>query len=67
MGQFQAHRTTDPSTVAAEHEAILSAIEAGDPVAAADHLTEHLRAARDRLVTRIARDQPAQASPRVGA
>src|ERR1700754_94208 len=49
MGQFQAHRTTDPSTVAAEHEAILSAIEAGDPIAAADHLAEHLRAARDRL------------------
>jgi DNA-binding GntR family transcriptional regulator len=57
MGQFQAHRTTDPHTVAAEHEAVLTAIEARDPAAAAEHLTVHLLAARDRLVARLARDE----------
>jgi DNA-binding GntR family transcriptional regulator len=67
MGQFQAHRTTDPRTVAAEHGAILAAIEMGDPAAAADHLSVHLRAAQDRLVARLARDERAQDPPRVGA
>jgi DNA-binding GntR family transcriptional regulator len=59
-------KPTDPSTVAAEHEAILAAIEAGDAAGAADHLSGHLRAARDRLVARLARDEPAE-PPRVGA
>lgn len=63
MGQFQAHRTTDPRTVAAEHAAILTAIETGDPAAAADHLSAHLRAAQDRLVARLARDEQAQEPP----
>jgi DNA-binding GntR family transcriptional regulator len=67
MGQFQAHRTTDPRTVAAEHGAILAAIETGDSAAAADHLSGHLLAARDRLVTRLTRDERAQEPPRVGA
>jgi DNA-binding GntR family transcriptional regulator len=67
MGQFQAHRTTDPRTVAAEHGAILAAIEAGDPVAAAEHLATHLQAAQDRLVARLARDERAQEPPRAGA
>jgi DNA-binding GntR family transcriptional regulator len=66
MGQFQAHRTTEPRTVAAEHDAILAAIEAGDPAAAADHLSRHLRAAQDRLVARSTSDEQAQ-EPRVGA
>lgn len=67
MGQFQAHRTTDPRTVAAEHDAILAAIDTGDPMAAADHLSAHLRAAQDRLVARLARDGRTQEPPRVGA
>jgi DNA-binding GntR family transcriptional regulator len=67
MGQFQAHRTTDPRTVAAEHGAILAAIEGGEPAAAADHLSLHLRAAQDRLVARLSRDERAQETPRVGA
>jgi DNA-binding GntR family transcriptional regulator len=66
MGQFQAHRTTDPRTVAAEHGAILGAIELGDPAAAADRLSAHLRAAQDRLVARLALDERAQEPPRVG-
>ncbi|HLU59996.1 MAG TPA: GntR family transcriptional regulator [Pseudonocardia sp.] len=72
MGQFQAHRTTDPRTVAAEHGAILAAIEAGDPADAADRLSAHLRAAQDRLVARSARGDgapggPAERAPRVDA
>jgi DNA-binding GntR family transcriptional regulator len=53
--------------VAAEHGAILAAIEMGDPAAATDHLSDHLRAAQDRLVARLARDEQAQESPRVRA
>jgi DNA-binding GntR family transcriptional regulator len=60
MGQFQAHRTTDPRTVATEHEAILDAISAGDAPVAADHLSAHLRAARDRLVARLSLDGASQ-------
>jgi DNA-binding GntR family transcriptional regulator len=66
MGQFQAHRTTDPRTVAAEHDAILAAIDAGDQDAAAGHLAAHLRAAQDRLVARLTRDEQAQEPPRAG-
>jgi DNA-binding GntR family transcriptional regulator len=50
MGQFQAHRTADPGAVPAEHEAILAAIEAGEPDCAAERMSVHLTAARHRLV-----------------
>jgi DNA-binding GntR family transcriptional regulator len=66
MGQFQAHRTTDPRTVAAEHGAILAAIDAGDQDAAAAHLAAHLRAAQDRLVARLTREEQTQEPPRAG-
>jgi hypothetical protein len=66
-GQFQAHSATDPRTVAAEHVAILNAIEAGEPTAATDHLSAHLPAAHQRLVARVARDQPAHEQPYLGA
>lgn len=66
MGQFQAHRTTDPRTVAAEHDAILAAIDAGDQDTAAGHLATHLRAAQDRLVARLTRDEQAHEPPRAG-
>jgi DNA-binding GntR family transcriptional regulator len=67
MGQFQAHRTTDPRTVATEHDAILDAIAAGDGPAAADHLSAHLRAAQDRLLARLDHDDATQRPPRVEA
>lgn len=51
MGQYQAHRTTAPETVAAEHAAVLSAIHTGDPAAAQSRLTDHLAHARERLLT----------------
>ncbi|MFI6344386.1 GntR family transcriptional regulator [Streptomyces sp. NPDC050560] len=50
MGQYQAHRTTAPEKVAAEHAAVLDAIRAGDPGAAEDRLGEHLDHARERLL-----------------
>jgi DNA-binding GntR family transcriptional regulator len=53
MGQYKAHRKADPSTVAEEHAAILQAIEAGDPSAAADHLAYHLEQAQSRLLTTL--------------
>jgi DNA-binding FadR family transcriptional regulator len=53
MGQYQAHRKADPSTVASEHAAILKAIEDGAPDAAADHLAYHLEQAQGRLLTTL--------------
>ncbi|GAB2971171.1 GntR family transcriptional regulator [Actinotalea caeni] len=52
MGQFQAHRATNPSTVSNEHVEILQAIESGDTDGAVHALTEHLQNARARLVAR---------------
>ncbi|GAA1558573.1 GntR family transcriptional regulator [Kribbella lupini] len=53
MGQYQAHRTAKPSTVAAEHAAILQAIESADPTAAADHMAYHLEQAQGRLLSSL--------------
>jgi DNA-binding GntR family transcriptional regulator len=53
MGQYQAHRKADPSTVASEHAAILKAIGDGAPDAAADHLVYHLEQAQGRLLTTL--------------
>jgi DNA-binding GntR family transcriptional regulator len=53
--------------VAAEHLAILAAVEAGDQAAAAEHLAGHLRAAQDRLVARLTRDEQPHEPPRVDA
>lgn len=50
MGQFQAHRRTTPSSVAAEHAAIIAAIEAGDTALAEATTAEHLGRARDRVL-----------------
>lgn len=55
MGQFQAHRTATPTSVVAEHNAILEAIAAGDVTAADAALSTHLVAARDRLISRVGR------------
>jgi DNA-binding GntR family transcriptional regulator len=53
MGQYQAHRTAKPSTVAAEHAAILLAIESADPTAAAEHMAYHLEQAQGRLLSSL--------------
>lgn len=57
MGQFQAHRTTHPNTVAQEHAAILQSIEAGEVEDAQRHLTHHLEQAQSRLLARIERSK----------
>jgi DNA-binding GntR family transcriptional regulator len=49
-GQYKAHRAADPSTVAAEHAAILEAIRSGDAAAAAERLAYHLEQAQGRLL-----------------
>ena len=59
MGQFQAHRATQPTMVAAEHAAILDAIDNGRPAVAAKALEVHLRAARDRVLARRAQEATA--------
>jgi DNA-binding FadR family transcriptional regulator len=53
MGQYKAHRTANPSNVAAEHAAILQAIEAADPAAAAEHMAYHLEQAQSRLLSSL--------------
>jgi DNA-binding GntR family transcriptional regulator len=53
MGQYSAHRRTTPSEVVAEHEAIMSAIAAGDEEAAREALTEHLSRARERVLAEV--------------
>jgi DNA-binding GntR family transcriptional regulator len=53
MGQYQAHRTANPTNVAKEHAAILKAIEDGDPAGAAEHLGYHLEQAQGRLLSAL--------------
>jgi DNA-binding GntR family transcriptional regulator len=53
MGQYQAHRKVDPSTVASEHAAVLEAIAAGDSAAAAERLAHHLEQAEGRLLSTL--------------
>lgn len=53
MGQFQAHRATNPGNVVNEHAQIMNAIEAGNREKAAQALVLHLEHARDRLVARV--------------
>lgn len=55
MGQFQAHRSTNPGTVVSEHARIMEAIVDGSRDGAAEALTAHLEHARDRLVAQVAR------------
>lgn len=63
MGQFQAHRRTTPSSVAAEHAAIISAIGAGDSELAVAKTAEHLHHARDRVLAQHASKVAARTAP----
>jgi len=56
MGKYSAHRRTTPTTVVAEHDAIIAAIEAGDVETARAALAEHLNRARDRVLAQWAED-----------
>lgn len=53
MGQYAAHRRTTPSTVVAEHEAIMAAIQEGDTARAQQTLADHLLSARDRVLAQV--------------
>jgi DNA-binding GntR family transcriptional regulator len=61
MGQFQAHRSTNPGTVVAEHARIMEAISHGAREEAAEALTAHLDHARERLVAQVQRASHEQA------
>jgi DNA-binding GntR family transcriptional regulator len=54
MGQYKAHRTARPRSVAKEHAAIIAAIEDGSPESAAAHLDYHLEQAQGRLLRFLA-------------
>jgi DNA-binding GntR family transcriptional regulator len=62
MGKYAAHRRTAPSTVVAEHDAIIAAIEAGDQETARAALSAHLTRARDRVLALWAEDDAAPAA-----
>ncbi|QSE89810.1 GntR family transcriptional regulator [Rhodococcus pseudokoreensis] len=53
MGLHSAHKVVSPSSVAAEHAAVIEAIDAGDADLAATRLRDHLDAARERLLARL--------------
>ncbi|MEV4570961.1 GntR family transcriptional regulator [Nonomuraea sp. NPDC049419] len=61
MGQFQAHRTTDPMNVAHEHDDILKAIGDGDPERAQQCLAHHLDQAQGRLLGQLRRERSEEA------
>jgi|SRR5690625_653885 len=61
MGQYAAHRRTTPSTVVAEHEAIMAAIRDGEVAHAQRALGDHLLRARDRVLAQLR--HPGQDAP----
>jgi DNA-binding GntR family transcriptional regulator len=53
MGLWSAHKAAPGTSVAAEHAAIIEAIDAGDTAGAADRMRAHLDAARARIIARM--------------
>ncbi|MVA74474.1 FCD domain-containing protein [Auraticoccus sp. F435] len=53
MGQFAAHRRTTPSTVVAEHAAVMTAIAAGDVDGARAAIADHLARSRERVLAQL--------------
>ncbi|WP_233493687.1 GntR family transcriptional regulator [Desertihabitans brevis] len=53
MGQFAAHRRTTPSTVVAEHVAVMTAIGAGDVDGAKAAIADHLARSRERVLAQL--------------
>lgn len=56
MAQVQGRRLLDAADIAAQHAAMLDAVEAGDGDLAADLLSVHLSSAEERLVDALSRD-----------
>jgi len=52
MGQYRAHQSARPTTIAQEHNDILDAIAVGDSELARQRTTLHLHNARERLLSR---------------
>ncbi|WP_199521138.1 GntR family transcriptional regulator [Jiangella anatolica] len=57
MGLFSAHKAASRESIPAEHAAILAAILAGDEDAAGARLSEHLHAARTRVLALASNSQ----------
>ncbi|WP_198671370.1 GntR family transcriptional regulator [Desertihabitans aurantiacus] len=53
MGQFAAHRRTTPSTVVAEHVAVMEAVRAGDVDGAKTAIADHLTRSRERVLAQL--------------
>ena len=58
MAQVQIHRLLDPRMLAAEHGAIVTAIEAGDPNQAVMTIDAHLDNSRNRMVRLYQNETP---------
>lgn len=58
MGQYAAHRRTEPTAVVAEHDEIMAAISEGDEEKASLALSAHLNRARDRVLAQLHEDAP---------
>lgn len=56
MAQVQGRQLLDAAEIAAQHAAMLDAVEAGDGDLAADLLSVHLSSAEERLVDALSRD-----------
>lgn len=56
MAQVQGRQLLDAAEIAAQHAAMLDAVEAGDGALAADLLSVHLSSAEERLVDALSRD-----------
>ncbi|MGW0807046.1 GntR family transcriptional regulator [Nonomuraea sp. NPDC002799] len=64
LGQFRAHRTLNATSVADEHDDILTAIGDRDPERARECLTHHLSQAQVRLVGQLRRERSEGVSAR---
>ena len=53
MGLYSAHKSAPGKSVAAEHAAVIAAIDAGDTEMAVQRLRDHLDAARDRILDQM--------------
>jgi len=60
IAQVQAERVLTPAEIAAQHQAILDAVVAGDADLAGRLTGEHIRGARDRLLAAYDRDRARQ-------
>jgi DNA-binding GntR family transcriptional regulator len=59
IGQVQSQQLMSPTEIAAQHQAILDAVAAGDADTAGTITRDHIAGARDRLLAKWDSDHPA--------